>query len=74
MSDTMAAKEFTNHEIARALLLCRDDTGKSCRICPYEKYPGACSKKLLSDAADVIFAIPEENRNESQLERTDLQE
>lgn len=72
MSDLMAAKEFTNKEIATALLLCRDETGKSCRICPYAKYPIDCSKMLLSDAADLIFAIPEDKGGDTDGDRTDV--
>lgn len=52
--------EFTPREIATALLLCKDDSGGSCMACPYLKYTGTCSKRLIDDAARIILGTCKE--------------
>lgn len=53
--------EFTDTQIATALLYCRHDDGELCNICPYGCITGGrCSKQLYADASRRIKELIEE--------------
>ena len=53
--------DFTDGQIAMALVYCRCDYGELCEICPYVCITGGeCSKKLKADAAKRIEKLVKE--------------